>query len=377
MRVLVLNAGSGTLKWSLLAGRDRSTLESGDQPWGASEIEQRAEQVRATLRALSGFDAVGHRVVHGGTRFVSSTMIDRDVRGVLEAMAELDPLHMRPALVGIDAVKEAFPSLTQVAAFDTAFHADLPEAAAGYALPYEWTERWSLRRFGFHGLSVAYALDRTRALLGRTPRRMIVLHLGSGCSVTALANGRSVDTTMGFSPLEGLMMATRSGSVDPGLVLHLQRHCGIAVEELFDALESHSGLLGVSGISADLREVIAAKAAGSPRAALAYDRFILYLRRAVGSMAGVLGGVDAIVFTGGIGENSQRVRTDVASTLEFVGLRLEASPLQAGPPDRLISASDSSVAALVVHAREDLVIFDEVCRLVAGAGGDPHLQNGE
>ncbi len=368
LRVLVLNAGSGTFKWSLLGGRDRQTIQSGDQPWHAAELEQRGEQVRATLRALSGFDAVGHRVVHGGTRFAGPAIIDRDVRGALESLAELDPLHMRPALVGIDAVADELPSLPQVAAFDTAFHADLPEAAAGYALPYQWTERWGLRRFGFHGLSVAYALDRTRTLLGTTPRRMIVCHLGSGCSVTALADGRSADTTMGFSPLEGLMMATRSGSVDPGLLLHLQRRCGVGVEELHDALEGRSGLLGVSGLSGDLREVIAAQAAGSARAALAYDRFVLYLRRAVGSMLGVLGGVDAIVFTGGIGENSERVRADVASTLGFAGLRLQPGPPGAAAPDRLISTSDSSIAALVIHAREDLVIFDEVCRLIPAGG---------
>jgi acetate kinase len=361
VRVLVLNAGSSTLKWTLLEGRDRTTIQSGEQEWSARD--GRAQQVRATLREVSAFDAVGHRVVHGGTRFCHAVVIDREVRLALESLIDIDPLHMPAALAGVDAVSGEFPAVTQVAAFDTSFHAAMPEAAAGYGLPYEWSERWGLRRFGFHGLSIGYALARTRALLGLTPRRLIVCHLGSGCSVTALAQGQSVDTTMGFSPLEGVMMATRCGSVDPGLLLHLQSRQGIGVQELLDALENRSGLLGVSGVSADLRRVLEAAAAGAPRARLAYDRFVLSLRRAVGSMAGVLGGVDTLVFTGGIGENSAQVRVDVAATLEFTGLRLSSAADQASVPDRVISASGSAVAVLVVHAREDLMVLDEVLRL--------------
>jgi len=363
VRVLVLNAGSSTLKWTLLEGHDRTTIQSGEQEWSARASDGRAQQVRATLREVSGFDAVGHRVVHGSTQFRNAVVVDREVRLALESLLDIDPLHMPPALAGIDAVSHEFPAATQVAAFDTSFHAGMPEAAAGYGLPYEWSERWGLRRFGFHGLSIAYSLARTRALLGLTPRRMIVCHLGSGCSVTALAQGRSVDTTMGFSPLEGVMMATRCGSVDAGLLLHLQSRHGIGVQELLDVLETRSGLLGVSGVSPDLRRVLEAAAAGVPRARLAYDRFMLSLRRAVGSMAGVLGGVDAVVFTGGIGENSARVRADVAGSLEFTGLRLRGNADQPSVPDRVISAPDSAVAVLVVHAREDLMVLDEVLRL--------------
>jgi acetate kinase len=363
VRVLVLNAGSSTLKWTLLEGRGRTTIQSGERQWSARASDGRAQQVRATLREVSSFDAVGHRIVHGGTQFRNAVVVDREVRIALESLTDIDPLHMPPALAGIDAVSHEFPAATQVAAFDTSFHAGMPEAAAGYGLPYEWSERWGLRRFGFHGLSIGYSLLRTRALLGLTPRRMIVCHLGSGCSVTALAQGQSVDTTMGFSPLEGVMMATRCGSVDAGLLLHLQSHQGIGVPELLDVLESRSGLLGVSGVSPDLRRVLEAAAAGAPRARLAYDRFVLSLRRAVGSMAGVLGGVDALVFTGGIGENSARVRADVAGSLEFTGLRLSHDADQLSVPDRVISASDSAVAVLVVHAREDLMVLDEVLRL--------------
>ncbi|HEX4388396.1 MAG TPA: hypothetical protein VH109_07195, partial [Steroidobacteraceae bacterium] len=209
--VLVLNAGSSTLKWSVLAEETGTTVEGGSLDW-QGDPAQRAAQLRATLHSLSGLRAVGHRIVHGGTEFRSAVVIDSRVRRALGELQGLDPLHMRPALAGIDAVSEAFPGVAQVAAFDTAFHASMPEAAAGYALPYEWSERWGLRRFGFHGLSASYSLSRVRALLGRTPAKLIICHLGSGCSVTAVADGRSVDTTMGFTPLEGVMMATRSGS---------------------------------------------------------------------------------------------------------------------------------------------------------------------
>src|SRR6185369_17414345 len=196
MRVLVLNAGSSNLKWTLLDSDDRSTVQSGAEEWIAPEPGSRGEQIRTSLARIAHFDAVGHRVVHGGTRFVGATIIDRATRAHLETLAALDPLHMRPALAGIDAVSAEFPTVTQVAAFDTAFHSSLPAAAAGYALPFEWSERWGLKRFGFHGLSVQYSLEQAQQLLGRTPARMIVCHLGSGCSVTAVADGKSVDTTM-------------------------------------------------------------------------------------------------------------------------------------------------------------------------------------
>jgi acetate kinase len=290
-------------------------------------------------------------------------VIDKAARADLEILAALDEIHMRPALAGIDAVSGEYPAVPQIAAFDTSFHATLSEAAAGYALPFEWTERWGLRRFGFHGLSVQYSVEQAERLLRRMPAKMIVCHLGGGCSVTAVADGRSIDTSMGFSPLEGVMMATRSGSVDPGLLLYLQARCGVGLEELRDALVKRSGLLGVSGVSGDLREVVAAAEAGSPRAQLAYDRFIWTLRRAVGAMAGVLDGVDTLVFTGGIGENSARVRSDVSAALGSAGLRLASAAGRSDQEDGLISAGDSAVSALLVHSREDRVILGEVLRL--------------
>ncbi len=361
-RVLVLNSGSSTLKWALLDATDESTLAGGTVSWtGAGEV-RRIEQIRAVLHDVPEFDAVGHRIVHGGTRYRETMVVDERVRADLEALVELDPVHMRSALVCIDAARAQAPAVPQFVAFDTAFHSTLPAAAAGYALPFEWTERWDLRRFGFHGLSVAYSAQRARELTGGVVPRLIVCHLGSGCSVSAVAEERSVDTTMGFSPLEGLMMGTRSGSVDPGLLLYLQLQHGVTAAEMFETLTTRSGLLGVSGVSADLREVLSAAEAGSSRAALAYERFVLSVRRAVGAMTSVLAGLDVLVFTGGIGEHSSRVRRDVASALSFAGTQVDDDKNRAAVPDVDIARRDSDVRILVVRAREDLVILREMLR---------------
>jgi len=362
MRVLVLNTGSSSVKWTVLAA-DKTVLDSGNEPWVAEDSAARAGQLRAALKRAPAFDVVGHRVVHGGTRFREAVVIDESVREELARLTDLDPEHMHASLAGIDAASAAFATVPQVAAFDTAFHATMPEAAAGYGLPFEWTDRWGLRRFGFHGLSVAYAVERASELLGTPPSRLIVCHLGGGCSVTAVEDGRSVDTTMGFSPLEGLMMATRSGSVDPGVLLYLQQHCEVGVDELRETLTKRSGLRGVSGISGDVREVIEAADNGSSRARLAYERFVLSIRRALGAMASVLGGVDTVVFTGGIGENSARVRRDATSALRFAGLELAEDANVSNNGDRDIAVPGSQVRVLVVRAREDLPILKNVLRL--------------
>lgn len=369
-RVLVLNTGSSSLKWTVLDA-DETILAGGSEDWVSDDGPSRADQIRTALGRTEKFDVVGHRVVHGGTQFREAVVIDEQVRRELGRLSELDPEHMRASLAGIDAASAAFPAAPQVAVFDTAFHATLPEAAAGYGLPLEWTERWGLRRFGFHGLSVAYAVERARALLGELPSRLIVCHLGSGCSITAVENGRSVDTTMGFSPLEGLMMATRSGSVDPGLLFYLQEHCGIGVGELRETITSRSGLYGVSGVSGDLRQVLEAADGGSARARLAYERFVLSIRRALGAAAAVLGGVDAVVFTGGIGENSIEVRRDSASCLRFAGLALAEDADRSSNGDHDISSSGSRVRVIVVRSREDLAILKEVLRLGPEIGQKP------
>lgn len=363
--VLVLNTGSSSLKWTVLTA-DGEVLAGENEPWAPPGGPSWADQIRQKLKHAPTFGVVGHRVVHGGTRFHDAVLIDAKVRRELGELLELAPDHMLAALGGVDAVSAAFPGIPQVAAFDTAFHQSIPEAAATYALPHEWTEQWGLRRFGFHGLSVSYAVERTRALLGATPPRLVVCHLGSGCSVTAVENGRSIDTTMGFTPLEGLMMATRSGSIDPGVLLHLQERCGIGVEELRQTLTTRSGLRGVSGVSGDLRAVLRAGAEGSARARLAYECFLLSARRAVGSMLAVLGGVDGVVFTGGIGENSARVRRDIATGFGFAGIEIARDDRELTGDLADISAPGSRARVLAIQAREDLAILREVSR-VAGA----------
>ena len=359
-RVLVLNSGSSTFKWTLFDASDETAVDEGSEEWAAAEQSARAEQIRGVVRRLPGFDAVGHRVVHGGERFRDTALVDQDVRAALTSLVDLDPLHMLPALAGIDAIGEGFAGTPQFAAFDSGFHATMSEAASGYAVPFEWTERFGVRRFGFHGLSVRHAVDRARTLLLGLPARMVVCHLGSGCSMTAVRDGKSIDTTMGLTPLDGLVMSTRSGSVDPGLWRHLARQ-GMTPEALTEALTERSGLLGVSGISGDLRQVLAAADAGNPRATLAYDRFILSARRHVGAMMAILGGLDALIFTGGIGENSLRVRRDVCSALGFAGVHLDDANTRS--PDVDVSVGASAVRVLVIRAREDLVILRDVLRL--------------
>jgi acetate kinase len=402
-RVLVLNAGSSTLKWAVLESAGERRVGGGEVFWQGRDAAARAEQVRQTLGDLAGIDAAGHRVVHGGASFREAVRITPEVRQGIAALCEIDPLHTPAALAGIDAVSAAAPGLPQVAAFDTAFHATLPDSAAHYPLPWDWTERWRLRRYGFHGLSVAYAVRRAAELLGEHPRRLIVCHLGSGCSVTAVEDGRSVDTTMGFTPLDGVMMATRPGALDPGLLLYLTRHGGLDLDGLEEGLSHRSGLTGVSGISGDLREVLAAAARGDQRADLAYRMFEHSLRHAVGAMAAVLGGVDAVVFTGGMGEHSARLRAGVAAGLVFAGVEVdrEANERAAGgtarggageaagggeelgaeggrepgaealsPADLDLATPRSAVRVLRIVAREDLAVLGEVRRVLGfGSSG--------
>jgi acetate kinase len=357
--ILVLNTGSSTFKWALLSDDERF-LGTGSESWEADDALTRKTQIVAKLHSLPPCRAVGHRMVHGGTVFRDSVRIDDDVRRELEALLPLDPIHMHPALCALDAAREAFPSALHVAAFDTAFHRSMSAAAYGYAVPNEWTQRWGVRRFGFHGLSVSWSVSWVRDHVQPFPKRLIVAHLGSGCSITAVLDGRSVDTSMGFTPLEGLMMGTRSGSVDAGLLFHLQAQRGLTVPDIEDALTHRSGLLGVSGVASDIRQVLEAADAGNTNAKLAYDMFVIYARRGVGAAAGVLGGADAIVFTGGIGEHQARARRDICAALPDVRIDESAN---AGDPEGLISAPGSPAKAFVVRAREDLILLREVRRL--------------
>jgi acetate kinase len=359
--ILILNTGSSTFKWAMFSDEDHRHIEGGTEEWHAEDALSRKTQIEEKLRAFPPCRAVGHRVVHGGSVFRETVVIDDEVRRELELLVPLDALHMRPAMCGIDAALAAFPNARQVAAFDTAFHRTLSEAAAGYALPAEWTDKWALRRFGFHGLSVAWSVDWMRRHYDAMPSRVIVAHLGSGCSVTALRDGESVDTSMGFTPLEGLMMATRSGSVDPGLLLHLELRCGVSAQILEHRLMHESGLLGVSGVSADIRKVIAAADEGHAGAKLAYERFVLYARRSVGAMSGSLGGADVLVFTGGIGEHQPRVRRDIAAAL---GENLIDERVNESGEEGTLSRTDSPVRVVMIRAREEQVLLQEALRLL-------------
>jgi acetate kinase len=369
MRVLVVNAGSSSLKHALvdtaLAARDPdgALLQSGEERWDPGEGPGRhgAALRRALHDAAGGApDAVGHRVVHGGARFEAPARIDGEVRAGIEEAARLAPLHNGAALEGIDAALEAFPQVPQVACFDTAFHRTLDAAAATYAVPRAWRERHGVRRFGFHGLNLSWCAGRAVELLGaQAARRLVVCHLGSGCSVTAVQDGRSRDTTMGFTPLDGVPMATRSGAIDPEIVLHLQRTAGLGIAELDDALNHRSGLLGVSERSADLRAVLAAAAEGDARAQLAFDVFVRGVAGGVAAMSTALGGLDALVFTAGIGEHSAPLRAAVAARLLHLGVALDPARNEAAAGDGEIGCEGAKIRVLTLRAREELVVARE------------------
>jgi acetate kinase len=365
MRILVVNAGSSSLKLSLLDDADRLT---GSEELTAHGGQFDAEEVARELDKLGAADAdaVGHRVVHGGREFVQPVRLDGTVRAKLAELTDLAPLHQPKSLAGIDAVSRALPGLPAVACFDTAFHATMPAAASTYALPQEWRQRWDIRRYGFHGLSHAYATRRAGQLLGHTPARLIVCHLGSGASLAAVRDGRSVDTTMGFTPLEGLVMATRSGTVDPGLVLWLAEHAHTPPAELAATLEYRSGLAGLAG-TADMREVLSRGAEGDARAVLGRDVYLHRLRGAIASMAAALGRLDALVFTGGVGENSAEVRQRAATGLEFLGVSVDSvrNENPDGAEDYEISADGAAARSFVIAAREDKQIAAEVRSLLA------------
>ncbi len=364
MRVLTVNAGSSSLKLSLLDG-DRLVAEE-NLPSPGGRID--ASAVAAFLARVGPVDAVGHRIVHGGTEFTGPVRVDPSVRRRLGALADLAPLHQPKSLRALDLVSDLLPNVPAVAAFDTAFHAHLPDAAATYALPAEWRRRWGLRRFGFHGLSHAYAARRIEELLGRPHDavRLVNCHLGSGASLAAIRGGRSVDTTMGFTPLEGLVMATRSGSVDPGLLLWLEEHTGLPPSEIGTALEHRSGLFGLAG-NEEMASVLDAEARNEPGAVLAVGVYLHRLRGAIAAMAAALGGLDAIGFTGGVGEHSPEIRARAAEPLGFLGIAIDPATNAAGAADREIGRSGAPVRAFVVAAREDLEIARGVRELLGSA----------
>jgi acetate kinase len=342
MRVLVVNSGSSSLKLTLLAPNDEVLAT------GSSLTE---------AQTWPHPDAIGHRIVHGGTEFSAPVLIDDDVERRLRALSDLAPLHQPRALTALDDVRRVLPDVPAVACFDTAFHASLPPEASTYAVPREW----GLRRYGFHGLSHSYASRRASELTGG--RRIVTCHLGAGASLAAVLDGRCVDTTMGFTPLEGLVMASRSGSVDPGALLWLQTHRGYDAAELTEALDRRSGLVALAG-TPDMGDVLRRH---DDAARLAVGVYCHRLAGLVATMAASLGGLDTVVFTGGVGEHAAEIRAEVATRLAFLGMALDADANSTAAPDADVSAPGAAVRTLVIAAREDLEIAHGVRRVLRAA----------
>jgi acetate kinase len=359
VRVLVVNSGSSSLKIRLLEG---------DAAISAQDLSSSSdEDVRAQLGSLkdAGVDAVGHRVVHGGTLFSDAAVITGEVEEAIRSLTPLAPLHQARSLSGIESARSVFPGVPHVACFDTAFHAQMPDAAATYAVPQEWRGRYGVRRFGFHGLSHAYAARRCTEMMDRPigDIRIVTCHLGAGASLAAVSGGVSVDTTMGFTPLEGLVMATRSGSIDPALPLWLLRQTRLSPKEVEDALEHGSGLVGLAG-TADMRVVLDRASAGDRGAALARDVYLRRLRAGIGEMATAMEGLDALVFTGGVGERSPVIRAEATRGLGFLGIEVDDRRNDTPAGDSEITQTGAPVRSFVVSAREDLEIARQTRHLL-------------
>lgn len=403
MKILVLNSGSSSQKACLyeigatLPTHPPAPLWEGRIEWSADTaaivvknsqgvilkeelpVSSREQVIRHLLRTLregkacaiasaSEIDVVGHRVVHGGPHLEDPVVITPDVRSAIDSVSAFAPLHIRAELEGMKLVEKLRGDVPQMAVFDTGFHRQMPLSAAIYPGPYEWFEN-GIRRYGFHGINHQYCSERTAQMLEKDLKslKLVTCHLGNGCSVAAIQGGRSIDTTMGFTPLDGLMMGTRSGSVDPGILTFLMRQGQLDGQDIDKVLNQKSGLLGISGLSSDMRGILTGIQKGHERAKLAFDIYVHRLRAAIGGMAAVLGGIDALVFTAGVGENSPEVRGAACSGLEFLGLRLDSKTNSRPSLDQDISAADSSVRVLVIRAEEDWAIAKE-CWKLAQAG---------
>lgn len=402
MKILVLNAGSSSQKSCLyeirgdtLPSSPLAPLWEGKVDWnsheGVAEIEVKtatgeklAEKIATDsqsqvitrllntiysgstkiINQLSEIDVVGHRVVHGGRDYRQSVVITQSVKDAIANLETLAPAHNPANLAGIEAVENILGDVKQVAVFDTAFHRNIPDAAAIYPGPYEWVEQ-DIIRYGFHGISHQYCAQRAAQILDKdlVSLRLITCHLGNGCSLAAIKNGCSVDTTMGFTPLDGLMMGSRSGSVDPGILIYLLTQEGYTVEQLDNVLNKASGLSGISGISSDMRRIKSAISQGDRRAKLAFDIYVHRLLSSIGAMLPSLGGLDALVFTAGVGENVPEIRQAACEAFEFLGVKIDLSKNTSKPVDRDIAQTDSAVRVLVIHTQEDWQIARECWEL--------------
>lgn len=404
MKILVLNAGSSSMKSCLYDLPNESLPEDPPNPIWEGQIDLTHQQGKAEIKVKTAhgealettystescgeatmqmlttlwegktqviadrteIDSVAHRVVHGGQEYQQSIVITTEVKAAIARLATFAPLHNPANLEGIKTIEQILgPQIPQIAVFDTAFHSSLPAAAHVYGGPYEWLEQ-GIRRYGFHGTSHKYCAQRAAQLLNRNLNelRLITCHLGNGCSLAAVKNGSSIDTTMGFTPLDGLMMGSRSGAVDPGILFYLQRQLGYTVDELDTMLNRQSGLKGLSGISNDMRLLTDAIAAGNPRAQLALEVYIHSLRSHIGAMLASLGGLDVLVFTAGVGENVPQIWTAACEPFAFLGLQLDPNKLNRSPSDHDIATADSSVRVLVIHTQEDWAIAQDCWHLV-------------
>lgn len=394
MKVLVINAGSSSVKYYLYdmpqaevlargsverIGEENSELvhffadKTYTEQTQVKNVEDAMELMLETLvrddvgviKCLSEIGGVGHRVVHGGEEFTGSVVVDEAVITSIEKFADLAPLHNPPNLAGIRAVQRRVPDVPQVACFDTAFHSTIPEVAYMYALPYELYEKYHIRRYGFHGVSHRYVARRAAAIMGKHKYdiNVITCHLGNGCSIAAVKKGRSVDTSMGFTPLEGVPMGTRSGDIDPAILFYLGEK-GYDVNELNTMCNKKSGLLGISGASNDVRNLIELAEEGHQRAKLAIDMFCYRIKKYIGAYAAVLGAVDAVVFTGGIGENAVNLRSQICSDMTQIGIELDqAVNKEAKATETQISAGDSRIAVFVVPTNEQAAIASDTYEL--------------
>lgn len=362
MNVLTVNPGSSSVKLAIIDSNDQIVIA--DQCPATADI---GAALRGFVRSGSSVNAAAVRLVHGGNTLREPSLLGPELRARLDELATLAPLHNTAAVRALDTLAQILPETPRVVCVDTAFHTTIPDAAATYAIPWAWSQRYGIRKYGFHGLSHQYASRRAATMLHKRIEalRLVTCHLGSGASLAAIKGGVSIDTTMGFTPLDGLVMATRAGSVDPGVVIWLQRNAGFTAAEVAHELERGSGLLGISGQSGDLREVLADADRGDARAQLAIEVMLHRLVTSIGAMTAATGGIDALVFTGGIGEHSSRLRRAAADRLRFLGIALGSSNEDAEGDDTDISAIGARVRTLIVHAREDLELAREARALLA------------
>lgn len=361
VNVLVFNMGSATNKLSLFQCDEKSAevlWESSEDLKGREREDVLSAQLNEAARIvpLKDIYVVGHRIVHGGRKFRESTLITQDVIEEIDRLCALAPLHNPAGLAGIRLARKLLPASKQVSVFDTAVHADLPPERAVYAIPYNFYQEHEIQRYGFHGINHAYVAERAEEMLGQDKLRVVSCHLGNGCSVTALIDNRSVYTSMGYTPLEGLMMGTRCGSIDPGIVVHLLSSGLVAEKDLDEMLNKKSGLLGISGKTNDMKELLRLSREGDKRAKLAVDIFVYRLRCEIGSAIATMDGTEAIVFTGGIGENATAIREQTCAGLTFLSVQLDSEANATSRTDAVISAPASKIKVLVIAAKENLAI---------------------